>query len=435
MKKLKQPKRLVSIVIAFILIFSLIILIKVEDIQLFQPSWFVPSVKASDMMKHVSAKQVEGKEADSKFITNTADFSIELFKNSLPDKGNSMISPVSVMLPLAMTANGAEGNTLTEMTNVLGKDIPLKSLNEYLYSFRKSLKSTPKSTLHISNSIWFRDSQDFKVENSFLQTNADYYNASVYKSAFNNQTLRDINNWVKKKTNGNIDHALDKIDNDSLMFLINTLEFDAKWKKKYEKDAINDNKFYNKIGSVTECKFMTSKEDYYLDDGQAIGFIKPYYNDHYRFVALLPNGDIDSYIKQMTGEKFIETLNHVTNTTVTATMPEFHYEYSIEMKDALSSLGMPSAFSQQDANFSKLGDAAHGDIFMKRVIQKTYIYVDDHGTKAGAFTVVEMDGKSSPDPGKVIDLDRPFVYAIVDSKTNIPIFLGVVNDMGTIGEY
>lgn len=432
MTKAIKHKKIISILTGCGLL--LVILLFITYFNSTLPTWPIQKIEASNLMNNVSKNKVTGQKADNKFITNTADFSIDLFKNTFSETENTLISPVSAMFPLAMTANGASGNTLSEMNQVLSKDIPLDTLNKYLYSFRKSLKSTSKSKMNISNSIWFRD--DLEVEKNFLQKNSDYYDASIYQSPFNNQTLKDINNWAKYNTNGHIDKCLDYIKEDTQMYLINALTFDSKWKEKYKKKNINDDPFYNQNGSKSLCKFMSSTEAYYLDDGKATGFIKPYYNDHYRFIALLPNKgiSISEYINQMTGEKFINTLNNATAIDVMAKMPEFHYEYSLSLENALGTMGMKDATSK-NADFSKLSKSQGKSIYIGNVIQDTYIYVDPKGTKAGAITIVQMDTKCAESgPEKSVILNRPFIYAIVDSKTNIPVFLGVVSDMNKIGK-
>ena len=223
MKTISRKKRCFLAFISFLLI----------TIMLFNLSGcsaLILNVKAQDLMDGVKAQTVQGKPADEKFIGNTADFAIDLFKKTASETNNSLISPLSVMLALAMTANGADKETLTQMQKVLGKDIPLDQLNEYLYSYVKNLPSERKSKLSIANSIWFRDDANYlTVEKDFLQKNADYYNAAAYKSAFDSQTLKDINNWVKSKTDGMIDKILDNIAKDAVMYLINAVVFYARW--------------------------------------------------------------------------------------------------------------------------------------------------------------------------------------------------------------
>ena len=183
-------------------------------------------VQAANLMDGVTAKTVSGKAADDAFKNSSADFAIRLFQKTRDDSKNSLISPLSVMLALSMTANGAKGETLAQTESLLGGDIPMETLNEYLYSYINALPSEKTAKLNVANSIWFRDN-GFTAEKAFLQKNADYYGAAVYKSAFDVKTLRDINNWVKKNTDGMIEKIIDDLDPDAVMYLINTVLFDA----------------------------------------------------------------------------------------------------------------------------------------------------------------------------------------------------------------
>ncbi len=390
------------------------------------------SVKADDLTKGVTANNVIGKQTDEKFINNGADFSIELFKKSLNgnNNNNNLVSPLSVLIALSMTANGADGETLTQMEKVLGKDISLDELNEYLYTYIKSLPSEDKSKLNIANSIWFRDYKDsFIVEKDFLQKNCDYYSSSVYKSPFDDGTVKDINNWVRINTDNMIDSILDGIEDDNVMFLINAVAFDARWDEVYMKEDIIKGNFNSIDGSVKNADFMHSSELKYITDRRATGFIKPYINNKYSFVALLPNEDINikDYVDTLTGKSFLDIIKSPEYTHVNAYIPKFSYDYSIKLNDALKTLGMPNAFSSEEAEFGRLGKSADGSIYINEVLHKTFISVDELGTKAGAVTKVEMNWKSADMPTVMtVKLDRPFVYAIIDNSTNLPVFIGTV---------
>ncbi|MDD2283046.1 MAG: serpin family protein [Eubacteriales bacterium] len=391
----------------------------------------VPSVQAADLMTGISGKSVQGKDADAKFIGNTADFSLALFKKASSEEKNSLISPLSVLLALAMTANGADTQTLSEMEAVLGGDIGLDALNEYLYSYVTNLPKDKKARVDIANSIWFQEDEDqLLVEKDFLQKNADYYNAAAYKSPFDGQTLRDINNWVKENTDGMIDKILDQISPAAVMYLINAVVFDAQWDTVYKKNNIHQGEFTNLDGTKQTAEFMHSEESIYLDDGRATGFIKPYADNKYSFVALLPNEGITvgDYIQGLTGEGFLQTIDGAVNTAVSAALPKFSYDYTIQMNAALLSLGMPTAFSPETADFSKLGKSARGNIYIGEVLHKTFIQVDELGTKAGAVTKVEMKCGSVME-AKVVRLDRPFVYAIIDNASKLPVFIGAVMEI------
>lgn len=387
-----------------------------------------PSVQAADMMDGITARSVQEKAADARFIGNTADFSVELFKNTISKDNNSLISPLSVLLALAMTANGADNKTLTQMEAVLGGDISLDELNEYLLSYANNLPNQEKSRLTIANSIWFREDEGrLQVEKDFLQKNADYYKAAAYKSAFDDQTLEDINNWVNINTDGMIDKILDQIAEDAVMYLINAIVFDAQWKAVYNKNNINPGEFTALDGSKQQVDMMFSEESFYLEDDLTTGFIKPYADDKYSFVALLPNPGISlpDYVAALSGEKFMQIIDNASETLVSATMPKFSYDYTVQMNGALKSMGMPDAFSALNADFARLGKSSRGNIFIGEVLHKTFISVDELGTKAGAVTKVEMKDEAYVET-KIVRLDRPFVYAIIDNASKLPVFIGTV---------
>ena len=388
------------------------------------------TVQAANLMEGITAKTVSGKAADDAFKSSTADFAIRLFQQTRDDSKNSLISPLSVMLALSMTANGAKGETLAQMETLLGGDIPMETLNEYLYSYIKTLPSEKTAKLNIANSIWFGDN-GFKAEKAFLQKNADYYGAEAYKSAFDRKTLRDINNWVKKNTDGKIEKIIDNIDSDSVMYLINTVLFDAEWENIYKKDEVRDGTFTALDGTKKTVPMMYSEEHSYLDDGKATGFIKPY-KSGYSFVALLPNEDVSlsDYVASMSGKSFIDTIKNAKDVRVKAAIPKFSYDYDIEMGGALKALGMTNPFEPSKADFSALGSSDNGNIFISRVLHKAYIAVDEKGTKAGAATAVEIKETGVAVGIYSVTLDRPFVYAVIDDATGLPVFIGTVTDIG-----
>ena len=386
-------------------------------------------VQAANLMEGIAAKPVSGKAADDAFKNSSADFAIKLFQQTRDDNKNSLISPLSVMLALSMTANGARGETLAQMEVLLGGDIPIDTLNEYLHAYVGGLPSVEKAKLTLANSIWFKDS-GFTVEEAFLQRNADYYGAAVYKSAFDKKTLRDINNWVKENTDGVIDKIVDQMDPYAVMYLVNTVLFDAEWQNIYRKHEVRDGTFTAIDGAKRTVSMMCSNESLYLDDGKATGFLKPYKNG-YSFAALLPNEGValDDYIASLTGEGFLTTVKNAKEGPVEAAMPKFSYDYGIEMSDALKALGMTVPFDAELAVFSGLGHSSDGNIYISCVLHKAYIAVDEKGTKAGAATAIEAPAAGVWEDRRRVILDRPFVYAIIDNAAGLPIFIGAVTDI------
>ena len=385
-------------------------------------------VQAKDLMEGITPNNVTALDDLSSQNADVTDFAIRLFKASNESGNNTLISPLSVLCALAMTANGAEEETLAQMEEVLG--MTTEELNLYLYSYMKNLPQGDKYKLCLANSIWFTDDERFTVNQDFLQTNADHYGADIYKAPFDNQTLKDINNWVKEKTDEMIPEVLDKIPSDAIMYLINALAFEAEWSAIYEKHQVKDGEFTKEDGTKQDAKFMYSTEGTYLADENATGFMKYYKGGKYAFVAMLPNEgvSVSEYIASLDGEALNALLANPQYETVYTSLPKFETEYAVEMAEILKGMGMTEAFDMYDADFDGIGTSTDGNIHITRVLHKTFISVGEKGTKAGAVTVIEAaDGAAmEPQEPKEVYLDRPFVYMLIDCENNIPFFIGTM---------
>lgn len=390
-----------------------------------------------ELTSQLAEETVTGKDADSTFCSSAADFSIHLFQTALTqcDSGeNVLISPESVLSALAMTANGAGSTTRTEMEQVLCGDMSIEDFNPYMYSFRNHLNASENVTFHEANSIWIRNQEDsITLHTDFLQTDKNYYEADAYDSAFDDQTVKEINSWVKEHTNDMIPTLLNEpIPEDVVLYLINALAFEGEWDTPYENTQIHeDGIFTNYAGEEEAPAMLHSTETCYIHDEHATGFIKNYKGGDFAFLALLPEEGMspEEYTASLTGESYLKLYQNRQYRDVIVQLPEFTYDYSEELQDVLSEMGMPEAF-QDTADFSNMGTTSTGYLYINRVLHKTHIEVDRSGTKAAAVTAIEMTAESCSveEPLSVI-LNRPFVYAIIDTESGIPIFLGIVNSV------
>ena len=140
------------------------------------------------------------------------------------------------------------------------------------------------------------------------------------------------------------------------------------------------------------------------------------------------------YAASFTGADFVDA---VTEAMVTPTgkealvrIPEFTFDYSTSGVESLTALGMTDAFTQA-ADFSRMGEAENG-IRIGDVIHKTRIELTRDGTKAAAVTAVVATATGAApnyEPPVQIFLTRPFVFAIVDNETGLPLFCGIVTEM------
>lgn len=400
--------------------------------MLFSLSGCIPKAKAVDLMEGMTPQTVSGTTDLANGSAAVTDFALRLFQASMEDGKNTLISPLSVMYALSMTANGAKGETLSQMETALGMDTA--SLNNYLYTYRNMSAQNGADKMHIANSIWFSDNQHFTVDANFLQTNANYYGADLYKAPFDDRTCKEINNWVKTETEGMIPKIIDSIPTDAVMYLVNAVAFEAEWASVYKETQVDEDTFTKEDGSTETVDMMYSKESRYLEDDNATGFLKYYQGNRYAFAALLPNKGVtvSEYVASLDSKALYAMLAAPTVHTVEAAIPKFETEYSTDMAAILSAMGMSDAFDGQVADFSGLGTSVAGNIAIHRVLHKTYISVAEQGTKAGAATAVEMNMTSAEyieNQPKIVYLDRPFVYMLIDCETNTPFFMGTMMDV------
>ena len=370
-------------------------------------------------------------EADS--VEGFADFMLELFKNNIEDGENCMISPLSVITAMAMTTNGAKGNTLSQMLSVLsgGKIDNLDTFNNELAYYTSNLTSGKKDVISIANSLWIKDNEDMIIpKEEFLTANGMYYNAEIYKAPFDNTTISDINFWVSDKTKDRIKEIITELSDETVMCLINAISFDGEWVTPFEYSDVGDGVFTKADNTEQNVKMMHSSEHYYIKDENATGFIKSY-KDGFDFVAILPNEgvSVEEYIAGIDGKDFVEMIkNPVTDRPVRISLPKFSHEYSVTMNEILMNMGISDAFSADKADFSGMYSyLGYESLYIGEVIHKTFIEVDELGTKAAAATEVIMECGTSMEKEYYVYLDRPFVYAITDSETGLPVFIGVVN--------
>lgn len=377
-----------------------------------------------NLTKKVTANNVSGKNADDTFINAQVDFAVNLFKKTVSvDKNkNVLISPLSATLALAMTFNGADGETKKEFERLMG-NITVEQLNEYLYSYINNLDDS-EIKLNIANSIWVKNG--FTIKEDFLKANKNYYNSEVFGADFNSDTVNDINKWASDNTDNMIDNLAsnDDITKNTVMCLINALLFDADWENQYSHSDATQT-FTNINGEKKTVQTLKCSAYTYYDNEKATGFKKNYANNNFSFVALLPDGNINDYVSNLNGKELLETLNNPQEVTANTQMPEFTYECNYDMINLLSPLGVVSAFDESKADFSKISN----DLYISKSIQKTKISVNEVGTKAAAVSATFMTKGFMSDREYEVILDRPFIYMIVDNRTNLPIFIGAVMDI------
>ena len=354
-----------------------------------------------------------------------SDFGVQLLQKAAKPGENCLISPLSAYLALSMAANGAAGQTLTQMETALGMD--LAALNDAA----KALMASDE-TLHLANAIWFRDDPSLQVSDDFLSACGDAYQSWAEAVPFDDRTLAQINQWVAQQTNNMIPSLLSELPDDLQLLLANALCFEAKWESPYREQNLRDGFFTTEGHESRQVEMMSSTEMTYLKDADSSGFLKPYEGGRYAFGALLPNAGLsmEKYLSGLSGERLRTLLDGAEAHKVDAQMPAFTSDTAVTLNNALQAMGMTDAFDPDIADLSAMGSSGVGNLFISSVLQKTHIEVDAQGTKAAAVTAITVATCAAPNPDDpiVIRLDRPYVYFILDLEQNVPIFIGVMMD-------
>lgn len=376
-------------------------------------------------------------QADDTFTKAYLDTSFKMLSFLNADESakgkNILISPDSILTCLAMTELGASGDTLNEMKTAFGGIDP-DLYYRYLYTLNSRITGFKNIRYNIADSVWYRQGA-IRVKESFLQDNVNYFNSEIYEAPFNDVTVSDMNNWVYNKTRGMIPSIIDRLYEDTRLTLINAIAFEGQWAEPYNSTVSGT--FKKEDGTQETAKLLKGVESTYVEINGAPGFVKSYscygQKGGIAFMGIeTPEGKtVDQFISELSSDAFTSAYRDKLTTTsgktvsVTTKMPEFKYDYDTKLVNTMRELGMKLAFTES-ADFSSLTD---DQIMIDDIIHKTHIELDKNGTKAAAATAVTAKAGSVPSQNvirKSVDLTHPFVYAIIDTETGLPLFIGAV---------
>jgi serpin B len=347
---------------------------------------------------------------------------------------NTVISPLSLNVALAMVWNGAEGETRAAIQKAMGmSDCPQEEVNAYFKKLQEALlKTDPTTRLSLANSIWAK--KGFPFRESFYDINRQWYDAQVSELDFSDPKSVDIiNQWCSDNTNGLIKEMIEKIPADAVMYLMNALYFKGEWSEGFgfPKKDTKDADFQTGNGQTVKVKMMSQKSNqpYYADEYLALTSL-PYGNGAFRMVFILPHHNVsfDDMIEQLQTPGYAAGCLRIgTTREVNLFVPRFKIEYEVNLNEPLKDLGMGIAFGGF-ADFSGISD---NSLSISNVKQKTYINVDEEGTEAAAVTSVEMLESSVGPPQPVtLRLDRPFLFLIREQSSGAVLFMGKIGKPG-----
>ena len=373
---------------------------------------------------NLTKKSLELIESDNEF---GLDFFRKVINNETSD--NIMVSPLSVALALGMTYNGAADSTKEAMKETLKlSGLSDEEINDaYKSIVDQLLKLDPKVILSIANSIWYR--ANFSVLPEFIQINQLYYDAEVKELDFNLPDAKDIiNAWVDEKTEGLITEIIDYIPAEAVMYLINAIYFKGLWKYEFDPEATSKQAFYSGNGNTEMVDMMEIESDLLYMSNDLFSAVKlPYGDGAFCMTILLPHSQYTTLdiTDELTNQNWNVWMNSFGKEHLVVKLPKFKYEFFRSLNDDLRDMGMGIAFESFNADFS--GINPDEQLFISRVLHKTFIDVNEEGTEAAAVTAVEISLTSANPTGTSFIVDRPFIFTIQENSSGTILFMGRVN--------
>ena len=346
-------------------------------------------------------------------------FAVSFFKNvnaAEPKNANVVVSPYSAAVALSMLAEGAQGQTRTELDNALG-DILYKA---------EDLGGNDTVVVKSANSVWLDD--NFSPRNRYVNLLEKDFDAFLDVENFASPVaVEAINNWCSEHTNGKIKGIIDRLDPSNVMVLVNALYFNAPWEIEFDENRTREQAFHG-LSSESKVKMMGAEGYYMYAQSHGYQVIQlPYKGQKYAMYVILPpeGTDINKLISRMDETVYHAAMDMLSQQKVRLFLPRFKAETSMVLNKPLQNMGIKTAFTAA-ADFG--GIAEMGPLVLDMVKQKCYVDVTEKGTEAAAVTSVQIRLTSARPVAQVpvMRVDRPFVFVIADAEDRNILFAGKI---------
>ncbi|MCM1119805.1 MAG: serpin family protein [bacterium] len=357
-------------------------------------------------------------------------FSQQLMLENM-EKENPLLSPVSAYLALGMVGMGARGDTLGEFQAVMGVNMPALS-GELMERY---LQEQEGMTLTVANSVWV--DQQFEPDEKWVADMENIFRGKGYRGVLSSEeVMEQINTWCSDNTRGLIPTMLDEpLPEDARLALLNAIYFKGDWASPFDTANTAERPFTREDGTELQVDTMSkySKSQSYLSSALGEGVVLPYQGEDFAYVAILPREGttVRELYRQLTPEALAELLESESVELCDLRLPKYEISFDQKLNQSLQAMGLTRAFDGSEADLSGLGRTEQGDPpCINLVKQKAVFKVDEEGTEAAAVTLVSvkctaMEVQQEP---RELYFDRPFVYMILDVKTQVPLFVGIMDD-------
>jgi len=354
------------------------------------------------------------------------------FHRRLAGAGNIMTSPYSLRQALGMAYAGAAGKTRDEMALALSAG-PAFVAEET--TVRRGLASANgPATLKVGNALFVKEG--YELLPSFLRAVKSAFDAEVFVRKFGPAAVVEINKWASAATNGRIPAILDKLEPDDRLVLLNAVYFKGSWVTAFPKKDAIDETFAPTGGKPFATKLMSVHKKFgYVEEAGWKAVRLPYKGDRLAMIAVLPDegAAIAAFREKLDAPMWRGLRARLASRSGHVAIPKFKFEQTHDMIAPMRKLGMKLAFAPAGADFSNLSkpeDAAE-ELYLSKIVQKTFVAVDEEGTEAAAVTAIVGAARGSAmrreEPFRFV-ANRPFLFVIEEIESGTILFIGEVHD-------
>jgi serpin B len=346
------------------------------------------------------------------------------------DGNNLLISPYSIAAAIGMAYNGSVGETRQEMAEVMGwSGLEMERVNASQAALQQLLAHPGNGIeIGIANSMWMKDG--IPVEETYKTTIQQAYEAEIRTlNGQPTQAKEEINQWVKQHTEGMISNLMQEPpEKESLMILVNAIAFDGNWMDEFDPEYTTGDEFKLANGKALSVPMMHQTKQFQYsenEDWQAVRL--PYGDGQMHLLIVLPQEGrtLDEVQQQLLdAPKRLDAGSEYR--LVELSLPRFRAEYGVNLRETLQQMGMEMAFDPYAANFTKMiSPGPNLQAYIGQIQHRAVMEVNEQGTVAAAATMVGMQAGSAPptDPVKM-NVNRPFMVAVVDEATDAWVFAG-----------
>jgi len=359
-------------------------------------------------------------------------FAFELYSQlNKSKKGNIFYSPYSIFAALAMTYEGAKGQTADEIKSVFHFPESNVLRPNFAAIYNDINKGAKDYELRTGNALWVQ--QDFPLLADYTSKVEKYYGGKAVNLDFVKETEKSrqtINSFIGEQTNNKIKDLIPAgfLNTMTRLVLTNAIYFKGTWQWEFDQSNTRNEDFKvtpNNIVKVPMMNMDPKKASFnYADTEDAQILELPYKGNKISMLIILPTKDLASIESSLTVEKLNEYKSKMKETKLDSiSLPKFEFNTKYFMEDTLSALGMPTAFSEK-ADFS--GMTGKKDLFIGVVIHQAYVKVDEKGTEAAGATAVVMRKSIAVMPTNIFRADHPFIFLIQEKDTGTILFFGKV---------